>query len=542
AAKQGTAAADTIIALLDTLENAAVTGDWAGVERGTAAIRSALAHYQPFELSDAEIQQRAQLLYLFIDLVYTEYQNGVRSGEITIEIEYREALTFRDQAAVVFEELYPFIAQVDPLAAERIADLLTEMGRVMAELGDKQLVYNLAAEARDLLGATLQVTAEPSNTSSSSFIVMDTLLDEIVLAVQHGDYDEAESTRLEAYALFENGPELRLAHRAPRLSQELEGLFWEGSGGNNGLSTLLNRKADPAEIETSVRQLKAKLDDAQGFLESDLTDTLAMLSSAAIIIREGLEAVLVLGAILGYLRATESSARYSRWVYLGVVGAVLLSVLTWWAAQSVITVSVQNRELMEGITSLVAVIVLFYVTNWLFHKTYVIDWVTFVKTKLKGALSNGSALTLAGLGFTVVYREGFETVLFYRALLFDADLVPVLVGFIAGSTVILLVAYGILRMSKQFPIKRFFTATTVLLLLLAFNFTGSGIRELQEAGTISTTLLSSVPENLILMEILGVFPTLETVLAQGLFVTLIAVTFTYSRWQGRRKIIPAHAS
>ncbi len=280
-------------------------------------------------------------------------------------------------------------------------------------------------------------------------------------------------------------------------------------------------------------------DDVTSRHGTEATDVLAMLSSAAIILREGLEAVLVLGAILGFMRATDSDPKYSAWVYLGVLGAILLSILTWWVAQHVIKVSVQHRALMEGTTNLAAVVVLFIVTNWLFHKAYVVDWVTFMRARISGALSSGSAVTLAGLGFTVVYREGFETVLFYRALLFDAGVVPVLVGFIAGGVVIAAVAYGILRMSMQIPIKRFFTATTVLLLLLALNFTGSGVHELQEAGIISTNLLAHVPENPILTEILGIFPTLETVMAQGVFMTLIAATFAYSRWLGRRSVITA---
>ncbi len=180
--------------------------------------------------------------------------------------------------------------------------------------------------------------------------------------------------------------------------------------------------------------------------------------------------------------------------------------------------------------------VLFFVTNWLFHKTYVVDWVSFVREKVGAALTNGSALTMAGLGFTVVYREGFETVLFYQAMLFDAAPLPTLIGFVLGAAIIIVIAVLILRMSKRLPLKPFFTGTTAIMLLLAFNFTGAGIRELQEAGVIGATLLPIVPENLILSETLGLYPTLETILAQVIFVAAIVVTFSYSRWQGTRKV------
>ena len=135
----------------------------------------------------------------------------------------------------------------------------------------------------------------------------------------------------------------------------------------------------------------------------------------------------------------------------------------------------------------------------------------------------------------MVFREGFETVLFYQAMLFDAAPLPALIGFLAGTAVILIIAVLILRMSRRLPLKPFFTATTAIMLLLAFNFTGAGVRALQEAGVIGATLLSVVPENLVLSEVLGLYPTLETVLAQVFFVGAIMVTFSYSRWQGMRK-------
>jgi high-affinity iron transporter len=150
-------------------------------------------------------------------------------------------------------------------------------------------------------------------------------------------------------------------------------------------------------------------------------------------------------------------------------------------------------------------------------------------------------LALAGLGFTVVYREGFETVLFYQALLFDADRTAVFIGFAIGLAIILTIAYAILRLSKWLPLKPFFTVTGVLLLLMAFNFTGAGVRELQEAGAVTATLLSWAPENLILMTTLGIFPTVETSLAQLLFLTALIVTFTLSRWQGRKKVMAVTA-
>lgn len=535
----GTDAAAALHDQFATLTAAAIASEWTVVTAQTTAIRTALADYQPVQLAAAAIAKRGQLLYLFTDLVSIEYQNGVRDGAITIPIEYQEAVTFRAQAEAIFTELRPIIAERDPAAATRLAELLAEMETTITALGDPADVKQMVDEALLLISHSLQVEPD-ANDLAAAFLVIATLLDEIVAAAGRGDYAGAEQSRLEAYAVFESGPESHLANRAPRLSRQLEGLFWEGSEGAPGLATLLAQEAGEAEISTAVAQIKTSLAEAESFLAAGLTGVLAALNSAAIIIREGLEAVLIIGAILGYMAAVPKSRRYIKWVYAGVLAAIALSLLTWWASLHLITISVANRELIEGVTSLIAVAVLFYVTNWLFHKVYVVDWLHYVKEKVGHALSGGSAWLLVGLGFTVVYREGFETVLFYQAMLFDADGTAVLSGFLLGTAVILVVAVLMLRLSQRLPLKPFFAATGLLLMLLAFNFTGSGIRELQEAGVVSATWLAWMPENLLLMETLGIFPTLETSLAQLVFVAAIVITFSYSRWQGKsRRMVQA---
>lgn len=518
------------------LTDATANGVWGAVTSYTAAIRGDLATYQPVQLSAADIVKRGQLFYLFTDLVYAEYQNGVRAGAITIPIEYQEAVTFRAQAQTIFTELRPIIAAQNPTAAARLAELLAEMETTITALGPAADIKQMVDEALQLISSSLQVKPDV-NDPAAAFLVINSLLDEIVAAVGRGDYARAEQSRLEAYAVFESSPEPRLANRVPVLTRQIEGLFWEGSDGAPGLATLLVTEAGEEPIGAAVNQLKSSFTEAESLLAAGLTGTLAAINSAAIIIREGLEAVLIVGAILGYMAASAASRRYIKWVYLGVLAAVALSLLTWWASLHLITISVANRELIEGVTSLIAVAVLFYVTNWLFHKVYVVDWLQYVKEQVGSALSGGSAWLLVGLGFTVVYREGFETVLFYQALLFDADGTAVLTGFLVGAAIILAVAFAILRLSKRLPLKPFFTVTGLLLMVLAFNFTGSGIRELQEAGVVSATWLAWMPENLLLMELLGIFPTLETSLAQIFFAAALIITFGYSRWRGRPRLM-----
>ncbi len=516
------------------LEAAALNEDWANVRAQADAIHAALANYQPVELTSAEISKRGQLLYLFTDLIYVEYKNGVRDGKITVAIEYQEAVTFHAQALAVFEELRPFITEADPNAAARLETIFDELKTAILNYAEPSEVKTLVDEALGIVKTTLQVSADSSDTSAS-FTILDTLLNEMLNAVRAGNYTDAERTRIEAYAIYESGPEQRLAHRAPVLSRELEGLFWEGTEGQKGLSTLIAEKAPTEEIVATTNQLNVKLNEAEDFLSVGMSGWLAVVNSLVIILREGLEAVLILGAILGYLSATKSPRKFSAWVYLGAAFAIALSVLLWWAAQSLITVTVAQREVIEGVSSLLAVAVLFYVTNWLFEKVYVVDWIAYVKEQVGKALGSGSALALAGLGFTVVFREGFETVLFYQALAFDAPASSIWLGFVIGAVIIFAIAYAILKLSKRLPLKPFFTVTGLLLMFLAFNLTGAGVRGLQEAGLVSAHLLAWIPENLILMELFGVYPTLETTLTQILFLLLLIATFSYSLWRKKKK-------
>lgn len=534
ASKQGADTGRELAGAFAALEAAAVASRWDRLRERMESVRAGIDAYQPVELSPEEVERRSRLLHLFVDLVYIEYRDGVRDGDIIIPIEYHEAITFRDQAEAVFQEIQADYAARDPAGAAELRRSLERLDAVIARRGDVSRVKGLVDNALARLERDFGVDPTAGQ-GTAAFEVIDQLLGDLVIATRQGRYEDAERSRIEAYAIFESGPEQHLAHRAPLLSRTLEGLFWEGSGGRRGLAVLLRERAAVGSTEGTVGELRGGLAEARALLSEELTAPLAALSSAAIILREGLEAVLIIGAILGYMRATAAPRRYSAWVYAGIASAVGLSLATWWAANRLIPVSAANRELIEGITSLLAVAVLFYVTNWLFHKVYVLDWVRYVKSQVGRAVTRGSALTLAGLGFTVVYREGFETVLFYQALLFDAPPGPVLTGFVAGSVLILGIAYAMLRLSKRLPVKPFFTATTALLLVLALSFTGSGIRELQEAGLIPATLLSAVPESLVLMEALGIFPTVETTVAQALFVVAVVVTFAGSVWQGRRK-------
>lgn len=525
--KQGVDANREVREILGTLNQAAVRGDWPSLTAEATDLRRALSAYQPIAFSEDQLAERAQLLYLYTDLIWIEYRDAVRDGEISIDIEYRETITFRQQAVAIYEELRPTMAANDSSAAARLDEIYAELDEIITVIGPKADVEALVVEATGLIESGLAVDPT-ANDVGASLVVIDELLTQVSTAVAAGDYATAETQRIEAYAFFETGPEVKLANQAPRLAREIEGIFWEGSGNEEGLAAMIRQEVAQEVIEARIATLRAKLTEVEPFLDVENNRTVTILNGAAIILREGLEAVLIIGAIVGFMRANAEAKQYIWWVVIGVASAIVLSVALWWASNTFLVISFSNRELIEGITALVAVAVLFYVTNWLFQKVYVRDWMAFVKEQVGHALTTGSAFGLAFLGFTVVFREGLETVLFYQTLLFDSDPQDVLIGFLIGSVIIAIAAYLILQMSVRLPLKPFFNVTTVLLLIMAFNFVGKGFRGLQEAGVVNATWLSWVPENLFLIEVFGIYPTVETSLAQLVFVLLVVGTFSWS--------------
>jgi high-affinity iron transporter len=215
-------------------------------------------------------------------------------------------------------------------------------------------------------------------------------------------------------------------------------------------------------------------------------------------------------------------------VHLGVAGAVVASLLTAVALETVFHVSPARQEALEGITMVVATVVLFYVSYWLLSKMEVAKWNHFVKSKVHHAVTSGSALALASAAFLAVYREGFETVLFYKALFLAGDgaaaLVPVLAGMAVGAVALAAVYLAIHRFGVRLPLKSFFGFTSAFLYYMAFVFAGQGVAELQEGGLLSITPVAWVPR----VSALGIYPTLESLAAQGLLLLLLVVALVWT--------------
>ncbi len=327
--------------------------------------------------------------------------------------------------------------------------------------------------------------------------------------------------------------EADIAVVSPAGVQEIEGAFAHLRG-------LIQTRTPKEEVENAMRQLTGQLNMAIAEMAAS-RGSLWMLFFQAflIILREGAEAILIVGAIVTYLARTGSQS-LARVVYTGGGLALLASLLTAIFVQAFFHTSFSGQEIIEGLTLLLASAVLFYVSYWFISKAEADRWQRFVQGKIAASLSKGSRFTLGGAAFLAVYREGAETVLFYQALLSGAQegRIVVLPGFLLGLVALVGIFLVFRYASVKLPIRPFFATTSLILYTLAFVFAGQGIAELQESGFLAITPLKEIPR----VPTLGIYPTVETLLLQGLFVVAACVALGFLVVRNRKAVSPEVAS
>ena len=291
--------------------------------------------------------------------------------------------------------------------------------------------------------------------------------------------------------------------------------------------TLIQSRAPRDAVETEAHTILALLETARRRLDAArLSAATTFTSALVILLREGLEAILVLAALVAML--IKSGRREAlRYVHAGWIAALALGAVTWLAASYAVTLSGASREVTEGVTALLAAGMLLYVGFWMHRHAHATRWKAFIETKVQAALSGRTRWALASIAFLAVYREAFETVLFYQALWIEAGpsgRLPVAGGFAAAAVGLVLLAWLILKMGLRLPVGWFFGIGSALMAVLAVVLAGKGIAALQQAGRLPVE-----PLDLPTIPSLGLYPTWQGVLTQLVLVLLIVAAFAYSR-------------
>jgi high-affinity iron transporter len=523
-AQRGAAETAEATEAFGALTRAAVSAK--GAARPLARVDRALEGFRAAPLGASEQVRRAGQLLRFVELVPIEYDRGVEGGRVTLDFEVQEAITFRDGAAAAFADLEGILLRRDPAATRMLGSALDDLGEALraATQGDRVAApETVRATAEQALRVADDVFPKRWKNASGSadFDVIQATLDRVVAAAAQGDWGRAEQARLEAYGVFELGPEQRLRGLAPGTFQHVEGLFWYGAGGVDGLVQLIKRKASAAEIQATRAALDDALAEAEARVGAGPGSRVSVVTNSAIIVfREGLEAVLILAALMASM--VGGQRRFRRPLLAGVGLALAASAVTWVVAQTVLGSLAGWGERLEAVVSLVAIAVLLLVLNWFYHRVYWQENLQDLHRRKKRILAGASlgvlsaqALGLVVLGFSSVYREGFETVLFLQALTLEAGAWTVLQGVTLGFAGVVGVFALVVALERRLPHKRMLVATGVLITGVLVVLVGNTVQTSQAVGWLPVTPVEGLTLPYWTGTWLGLYPTWEGLLAQA---------------------------
>jgi high-affinity iron transporter len=389
---------------------------------------------------------------------------------------------------------------------------------------------SVVAYVRTLMLLERAVTATPATDSSTAGVeasaAVRDILQRAIKAAEIGQTDQASDLAFDAYIAFEP-LEARVKPRDPALVSRMEGWFTDfrtqvGKGDWQAATTLRDFiAADMPKVVELSRPADSPLE--------------AFIQSLLIILREGFEAILVVGAVVALLLKTGHRERL-RSIWIGVGLGLLASVVTAVVLKTVLASIPASREVIEGVTMLIAVGVLFSVSYWLISKVEAAKWQQFIRDRVNEALEHGGGRALVFVSFLAVYREGAETALFYQALFNEGSgvMLPIVLGIVVGSVILAVIFTLFYRYGVKIPLRPFFAVTSVLLYYMAFVFMGKGIKELQEGNAMSFTIIPGLPS----VDAIGFYNTWETLLGQLLMLVLFAFALLKTFWPKRSVALP----
>jgi high-affinity iron transporter len=384
-----------------------------------------------------------------------------------------------------------------------------ELGRAIGQNKADAVIAYLRAKPQELSAPT-----------PASLAVARERLAQSLAAYRAGDRRNAERLALSAYLDGFEPVEPILTARDATLMARIEGAMGE-------FRTAIGR-GEPAEVlADKAAVIDGLFADAETVLSPDAaSDVSTFIGALTILLREGLEALLIVVAMIAFLRKADRP-EVLPFVHGGWIAALVAGGATWAVATYAISISGASRELTEGFGSLFAAVVLVSVGIWMHGKSHAESWQRYIREALGKALSRRSAWFLFGLAFLVVYREAFETILFFAALAAQGRGSVIAAGAATAVAVLAVVAWAMLRYSRSLPIGKFFGYSSVLIAILAVVLAGKGTAALQEAGLIDITPVAHVPR----LSMLGIFQSLQPLLLQLLALAILCVGFWYN---GRR--------
>lgn len=490
--------------------------------RGDGPLAASL-NPKPTALAD-HTRARERSLFALHQIISNGVQGTAMQGFGALSDEDRWALAF-------FVGTLPY-AQSDKDEGAKLWQANAQVRQTVASLdaltqtSEHVLADKLDVPSAKALTAYLRANPNALNVNSpKGTAIAKAKLSESVTALLAGDRAGATKLALSAYLDGFEPVEPALATRNRPLFEKIEAAMVSYRA--------LVAKGAPTDVQTAQQRLQGLLDEADKVLAPSEDDAVAAYVGAlTILLREGLEALLVVVAMLAFLKKAERQDMVV-YVHAGWIVALAAGGITWAVATYLVGVSGASRELTEGFSSLFAAVVLLGVGMWMHQKSVAGRWQVYLKEKLSSALNKRTAWFLFSLAFVAVYREVFETVLFFAALWTEGNGWPLVAGLGTGIGLLALLTVVLLRTSARLPIGQFFAASSLLVAVLAVVLAGKGIAGLQEAGLLHTSPIA-IPR----IDLLGIHPSWQTLLAQLAVLLAVLVAFALNLRSARKMVSP----
>ncbi|MGC3991365.1 MAG: FTR1 family protein [Chthoniobacteraceae bacterium] len=513
--------------------------------RTIAEWRESVEASLPNLLTKDDVDHYERLLARFVKLVPKEYANGVVDGRVVIQFEVREATQFAEQAQTLINELAPVWRSADPKVYAQYHDTLVEKVEGMREAIKKTVavseIQRRSDEVGSILGDKFGLTARLAGTGGhvveeTALEVRASLSSSLALALSD-HWQEAESQRMEGYTAFDAEIEARVLPRSPDLATRAERSFLDGINGLEGIKALLDRRAPVEELTAGYERALANLDECVALLKVSVSPATIAYTAFSILAREGLEAVIVLAALLAGLRGAENLP-VRKGVTRGAWLAVVATLITFVLSRTVIQSLSHYGERLEAVVSLFAVIILLMVTNWVFHKYYWTGWNAKLRQLTRSATSSGAVrwegFALLGVGFLTVYREGFETTLFMQSLWLEGGGISLWLGVAAGVAFISTLGVLIFHFGMKLPYRRMLVITGLLVVSILVSFTGSAVRLFQISGWLPVHPVHGLELPNWVGLWFGLYPSWEGLLIPPLGLAYVCGAWLYTKWTARR--------
>ena len=452
--------------------------------------------------------------------------DGYKNSEMEMSVRTNRSSEISSAINQQFYNLIRLSEQSDQMTeiAYQSTQLLQDIEELLPNLPTTREEQNVQAMQSDAQTANDNADQDWAKISTD----INQRIQQAIVLYQQGDAKKAMlSVQNTYFDVFENsGMENKIGSRDSNFKAELEGYFTR-------LVSLM-KAGQGDKLQDQAVGLSQNLAKAVEMLQGGEQSGWSMfLYSLLIILREGLEALLIVAAIVAYMVKNNHHDKLPV-IRQSVYVALAASVVTAFIFQLIFENSGQNRELLEGFTMIIAVFMLFSMSYWLLSKVEAQNWKRYLEGKLSTALTAGSLFGLWVTSFLAIYREGAETVLFYYALIGDAksavSLAYLLAGFVSGA-ILLAICYFIMRYSVvKLPLKPFFMFTGSFMYMMAFVFAGKSVLELIEGKLFEPTLVASVPE----ISWLGVYPYVETLVPQAILILAAIFAFFVMKYQSKK--------